>query len=259
MKIISAFLGLLFSFNLMAGDALHSSRRAPGESYRAAEARYFQRLTHDGQAVSREGSAVDVKKAFADIDWNTVPETGYVNELFYDLRDERFLEMKDKPDFNRRLSWLYPQDGCWIRAALMKQLSIKWDQGTPKKLFIFGNLKVSTENAPGGSVSWWYHVVPVFRDTEGDLMVLDPAIQSDRPLPVKEWILTQVDKLDSAQLSLCSGDAYSPSSQCIDPKSGEDENAAQQISTYLDAEWRNLVELKRDPEKELGNSPPWKP
>lgn len=259
MKNLTGLLGLLLSFNLWAGEALHSSRRASGEGYKAAEARYFKRLALDGKTFKRDGSAVDVKKAFGEIDWNSVPSTPYLEELFSDLRDERFLTVKEKPDFSRRMSWLYPQDGCWIRAALMKQLSIKWNQGTPKKLFIFGNLNVKTENAPGGSVSWWYHVVPVFKDGSGNVMVLDPAIEPKHPLLAKDWVLTQVEKLESAQLSLCSGDAYWPSSQCLDPKAGEDENANQQIMTYLDLEWRNLVDLKRDPEKELGNSPPWKP
>lgn len=259
MKNTRAFLILLaqFSLTLFANEPLHSAKRNATETYQHAEKEYWDHIATDAPSTKREGSASQTKKKFAELNFDDVVSTTRVNELFTEMRDERFLTTKDKPDFIRRLSWLYPQDGCWIRAALMKQLSTKWKEGAPHKLFIFGNLSVKTENAPGGSVSWWYHVVPIFRDGDGKVTVVDPAIDPTRPLPVKDWILTQVPEVDNAQFSVCSPETYTPSSPC-DGTPDEDKVASSQIVSYLDYEWQNLVSLKRDPEKELGDSPPWK-
>ncbi len=246
-------LAIVLTFPALAMDSVHSAKRLPGETSSQAEARYWTHLDH----AIRQGSAVASKMKFEALNLNPVPQYDYLPELFNDLRDERFLETKDKPDFKRRLSWLYPHDGCWIRAALMKQLADEWQQDQPFKLFIFGNLKVKTANAVGGSVSWWYHVIPVLRDSEGELWAIDPAIEPNKPLPIKEWILTMVPKVEDAQFSLCSPNTYTPSSACQTPKSDEDKNAKVQIGTYLSAEWNNLVSLNRTPEEELGNSPPW--
>ncbi len=235
-------------------DDVHSAKRLPGETSAQAEARYWTQL---GGQVVRDGSAASSKKPFAELDTSAVPRYAYVPELFRDLRDERYLSEKSNPDFKRRLSWLYPHDGCWVRAALMKQLAHEWQQDQPFKLFIFGNLKVKTANAAGGSVSWWYHVIPVIRDTAGELWAIDPAIEPTRPLPIKEWIVTMVPKVEDAQFSLCAPNTYSPSSACLEPKSDEDQLAKLQIESFLTLEWRNLISLDRDPEQELGDSPPW--
>ncbi len=254
---ISVLVLAQYSLTLFAGGALHSARRYANDTAKHAESQYWERIASDAPAVRREGSASASKKPFAELSFDSVVTSPDVTELFTNLRDEQFLLAKSKPDFFRRLSWLYPQDGCWIRAALMKQLSIKWKQGAPHKLFIFGNLKVNTANAPGGSVSWWYHVVPLVRDDAGQPMVLDPAINSAKPLPIKEWILTQVPELEKAEYSLCSPETYNPSSQCLEPAANEDKLAPSEIETYLESEWQNLTELGRDPEKELGDLPPW--
>ena len=247
-------LAIVLAFPALAMDDVHSAKRLPGETVAQAEARYWSQLDH----VKREGSAASSKVKFDELNLLPVPKYAYIPELFNDLRDERFLEAKSKPDFKRRLSWLYPHDGCWIRAAIMKQLSYEWKQDQPFKLFIFGNLNVKTQNAVGGSVSWWYHVIPVLRDSEGALWAIDPAIEPKKPLPIQEWILTMVPKVEDAQFALCSPDTYSPSSSCQTPKSDDDKNAKQQIESYLGLEWSNLVSLNRNPEEELGNNPPWK-
>lgn len=70
------------------------------------------------------------------------------SEGFRSLRDARWLTMPGMRDFKRRSSWLYPDDGCFARAALGGQKLESWDYPRPKKLFIFGDLEVKTANSP---------------------------------------------------------------------------------------------------------------
>jgi glutaminase-like protein len=57
------------------------------------------------------------------------------------------------------IPFMYPDDGCWGRAHEMCRLMIA--QGLqPKKVWIQGDLHVSTKNNPTCSVGWWWHVAP---------------------------------------------------------------------------------------------------
>ncbi len=75
------------------------------------------------------------------------------------------------------IPFLYPDDGCWIRAHKMCYLMM--DEGeTPEKVWNFGNLVVATPNHPDCGVSWWYHVAPTLTlDTPGNpKVVIDPSV-----------------------------------------------------------------------------------
>lgn len=110
----------------------------------------------------------------------------------------------------------------------------------------------------GGSVSWWYHVVPVIADSDGNIFVFDPAISPQKPLPVKDWVLTMVSNIKDAKLSVCNAYSYVPYSPCNEANAKTEDPAATNQKTYLRAEWNNLESLKRNPERELGEFPPWK-
>ncbi len=92
-----------------------------------------------------------------------------------------------------QIPFRYPEDGCYARAHEMAHL-LEEKGVESEKVFLFGNLRVETRFAPGGFVSWWYHVAPVVavRDAVGrtERRVMDPSVSSG-PLAVSEWITLQ--------------------------------------------------------------------
>ncbi len=175
---------------------------------------------------------------------------------FEKLRDERWLDDRVHPQFLRRSSWLYPDDGCFARAALAIMNLSKWAFAVPSKIFVFGNLVVKTKNSPDGEVSWWYHVAPVVQ-LSGQKYVLDPAIESHRPLPLEDWLRTMSTDISQLQVAICSSGSYFPSDECNKVTDGVEAEAASDQVSYLADEWQRLEQLSRDPKTELGDLPPW--
>lgn len=217
------------------------------------KAKYSTSLTIDSAYVNR----LD----FSKLDLSTLPALKDYSELvtvFNKVRDTRFLTLNSAPDFLRRSSWLYPDDGCFARSALARKNIESWKYTTPKKIFIFGNLEVLTANAEPGykSVGWSYHVVPLYQ-LQGTAYVLDPAIDPKGPLELKSWIYKMVSKLEDATYAICDGYAYQPFGGCIATTAAEESTAQDDQYLYLEEEWNRLVQLKRDPKEELGDHPPW--
>ena len=231
-----------------------SAHRDPNEDYRAA---MFRNLPPEPETWASGGTAVSSSALLKDLDLSALPVIKDADEMFEFVRDSRYLFSRQRADFARRSSWLYPHDGCWVRASVTRQLAKKSGYGDMKKLFIFGNLSVKTPNATGGSVSWWYHVVPIFEDSHGDAMVVDPAIHPKGLMPLKDWVLTMVTKVEDAKVSVCSPATYGPFSQCDEQDEKADGSAPQDQGMYLDLEWNNLLSLQRNPEEQLGDHPPW--
>lgn len=242
-----------------AFDAAATSAARPLETdYKALARRLRPAPTVGPFSGTRTVSAYDAAVKLKDLDVTAAPKETNLDKLFEFVRDNRELRESQHPKFDRRAPWMYPYDGCWIRAALVGQWAEREKYSRPMKLFIFGNLQVQTTNAVGGSVGWWYHVVAAVRDTAGDLYVLDPAIDPSKPLPVKDWVLTMVSDVNDASVSLCSAYAYEPYDDCSLASSANEANASSDVSYYLQSEWSNIESLGRDPEKELGDEPPWK-
>ncbi len=224
---------------------LDSAMRGPQESANQAFQRYLQRLQIARQTL-RSDSAATVARPFNEVDFSNVPLwTSQIplEKGFAMIRDLRFLPDPLNSNFKRRLSWMYPDDGCFARAGLMRVNLEKLKTNSPAKLFIFGNLKVKTTNSPTGSVAWWYHVVPLVRQGQ-QLYVLDPAIEILGPLPIKDWIMTMTSDINSIKLSVCKGTAYTPRSSCWNP-GNDDSMAGIQQPEYLTAERERLVEMGR--------------
>jgi hypothetical protein len=194
------------------------------------------------------------------LDTSTLPVQTDVPSLFSFVRDSRFLEdgSSDPLKLLRRSSWLYPNDGCWVRASAVRRWAKDNGYGELKKAFIFGALEVSSPNAVGGSVTWWYHVVPAFQTDTGIAMVLDPAIDPTGALTLEEWVLRMVPRVGDATYAICSPATYSPGDSCQQVNDDADKKAYVDQKTYLDEEWTNLQILGRDPERELGDYPPWR-
>lgn len=184
--------------------------------------------------------------------WKSLKEMQHRFEL---IRDARFLTTSDDPEFLRRISWLYPKDGCWTRAALFNRNSFRLFIPIPNKIFAFGNLRVKTPNSPRGVVGWWYHVAPIVQvaDTK---YVLDPSIEAERPLTLLEW-LSKMGNPKKIKVAICGSGTYSPGDNCMKETDGMEKRAEQTQKHYLQLEERELRRMGRDPEVELGETPPW--
>jgi hypothetical protein len=93
------------------------------------------------------------------------------------------------------IPFMYPDDGCWARAHEMCRLMI--DMGLmPRKVWIQGDLYVSTRNNPNCGVHWGWHVAPTLcvrrRFWCTDQMVIDPALFTT-PVTKTEWKGVQGD------------------------------------------------------------------
>lgn len=212
-----------------------------------------QRLNQMQTQVSNP-SALSAKKEWKDANWNRVPviQPAELQLRFEQVREEK--PLKDLQGRARRLTWLYPDDGCYARAELAARLLQAKGATAPAKIFAFGGLAVNTPNHPDGMVSWWYHVAPIVR-VGAEYYVFDPAIEPLRPLKAQEWL--KIMNAPEAQISICSTNSYDPDSPCETTRTYESSARSDEIN-FLSMEWTRLQYLGRSPEAELGDRPPWK-
>jgi hypothetical protein len=243
----------------------HSAVRLPGENVNGAIRRYVRRLSpYHLQQMQQGKSAVNSAVPLSQLNLKAVTQTYTQQELlegFQKVRDTRFLNDPQHSGLKRRSSWLFPDDGCWARASLMSLNLEKMGRVRPAKVFAFGNLHVQTPNSPSGSVSWWYHVVPAVRVGQ-NVFVLDPAIEARAPITLKEWLVRMGGRQQQVpgqemRVAICHAQTYTPGSACQDPSAEEERQSVADQTMYLPSEWSRLVELNRNPEKELGDFPPW--
>ncbi len=243
---------------------LRSAIRLEGESYEEAVLRHDNlRAKHLPEYASTTLLAATVKNsqvAVAQADLSRVPVWSDANiKAHFDYsRDLRFQTASNNPNFQRRLTWLYPDDGCYARAELVCSKAAESGLTRPYKLFSFGNLAVRTTNHPNGQVSWWYHVVPVVKSAStNECLVLDAAIDPSKPLPWKDWLLKQVPALTSVKVTVADTNAYDPDSPVTGGANQVSTALSDQKYTFLQYEWDRQVALGRDPNKVLGANPPW--
>lgn len=248
------------SSELNAADE-NSAARFEGETYERAAARHRERFQKNHPAESQlAGTVQNNQVPVAQADMSNVPvwSDADIAEHFQKSRDLRFMTTSNQPNFQRRLSWLYPDDGCFARAELVNAKAQEWGKGRPYRLFSFGDLTVQTSHHPNGKVSWWYHTVPIVKsETSQEVLVLDAAIDPMKPLPWKDWLLKQVPSLSNVKVSVCDGNAYGPSSQCTGSTAQTSSALSSQKNTFLPREWNRQVALGRDPNQVLGDAPPW--
>ena len=228
-----------------------SAIRKKGESWLDHAKAYSKELNNPASAYER-------RVKWDELVFTIVPtweSRELVDEAFQKVRDTRFLDDPSVSSFLRRLSWLYPDDGCFMRAAFMSQMIEKVYSKQSARIFIFGDLYVETENSPEGRVDWWYHTAPLIKFAE-DVYVFDPAINSSGVTEIKKWIQKQSVTLSEAELSVCDANAYEPGEACEGSDSDED-TALQHAPWYLQLERERQVELQRNPEEVLGEHPPW--
>lgn len=176
-----------------------------------------------------------------------------LQEWFREIRDDRYLQWSGQRNMKRRLTWLYPQDGCFARANMIVRRMRDKKRPIPKKIFAFGNLWFNTPYAPGGRVGWWYHVAPIV-EVNGTQYVLDPAIDFYRPILVNEWLAHMGNPYDM-KVVVCGAGTYMPVNDC-DRKTVRN-LGKQPIMSFMTKEWDSLEQLGHNPERLLGDRPPW--
>ena len=204
--------------------------------------------------------AFENRKAWKDIDQWLIPEWKQNDEnfdlSFRQLRDHRFLHTSILSRFPRRISWLYPDEGCFVRAELMERLLEQWGYQTAAKIFAFGDLKLVTENSPEGFVTWWYHVAIAFRK-DNKVYIFDPGMEPRWPLYFEEWA-SQMSKFPSAvTYAVCEPGTISPFDDCRNPKKRSLSLIEKYQKEFLELEWDRMLYLRKNPNKVLGEEPPW--
>lgn len=235
-----------------------SSKRQPDERYENARDRhYLESNVYTLQA--RLTYPEKIKKPLDRLDTTEIPDVGSYGDLenqFKYVRDSRMVENQNGA-FPRRLTWLFPDDGCYARAEMAKFALIENNFPAPKKIYAFGNLNAATKNTPSGWVQWWYHVAVTYR-VGTTTYVLDPSLEPRRPLKLEEWHRLIGGAQTKVQYAICAANTFDPTVDCIQPKSGKKEMAINEQEVFLEPEWDRLLELGRNPEKELGEFPPWR-
>ncbi len=262
LSIVASTLFSLSSFAQLSPLA-PSPFRYHGESGRAAAQRALR--TRDGKFNRKPLDPGDVYSSRMDIHavtpelfstWNPEldPQT-----VFEEIRNKRYIEDPSHPHFLRRITWLYPDDGCFVRAELMSERLQAMGLPAPTKLFAFGSLNVKTPYSPSGEVNWWYHVVVAYQvhDSGGDsVIVFDPAVESSAPLKMSAW-LEDIGAVGEASVSVCDAGAFSPSSFCKNSTPKAEIIVKSAELSFLNAEWERMFELELEPENILGDFPPW--
>jgi hypothetical protein len=88
----------------------------------------------------------------------------------------------------------FPRDGCWGRAHEMGRLLAGGGFG-PRKVWIFGSLRVQTRNDPNCVVHWGWHVAPTLLVNTGvssEAWVIDPSM-FQAAVPQATWVAAQND------------------------------------------------------------------
>jgi hypothetical protein len=260
-KAIFGFVLLVSTFVFAKGVSAH---RGVSESF--AEARDRNMISHITQdngdfdpAVIANDAAMDIAVGFDQVDFSQVSELqsiAHLNQIFRFIRDTKFMKEPNAQISERRLSWLYPDDGCYTRAGLASYYVDQANLPPTYKFFAFGNLAVKTANSPDGIVRWWYHVVPVYR-IGMQAYVIDPAIDSSGPLKVEDWKKDLEAENEVNQFSVCKPSTVNPDQSCSSARGIPIANLNHDQEEFLQDEWNRLVDLNRDPKSELGDQPPW--
>ncbi len=133
------------------------------------------------------------------------PETAEIKEEEKVVTMQRAMELFEMIDkkaciphdlANPCIPFLYPSNGCWVRAHLMCYF-LRKEKETPKKIWSSGQyLQARSSNVPGCLIKWTWHVAPTLmvEQKNGEIikMVFDPSIHN-APVTVKRWLELQTD------------------------------------------------------------------
>ena len=246
MKFVFCLIGIIYS--------LHSYA-APISAIRDLETDYSTYMKKISVGDEKYLSPLSTAKIFQEENLPSVTSwSSYevMQERFEIIRDSQFLVWKKRPEMKRRIPWLYPTDGCWIRAVLFNREAFRLYAPLPQTIYAFGNLSMETPNHRWGKVGWWFHVASIVQ-VRNEKFVMDPSMEMSRPLPVKEWVERMGDP-QKIKVAVCGSATFSPGDNCAKETNGMELTAVSASQFYLGQEWENLKTLGRNPEQELGGS-----
>lgn len=141
------------------------------------------------------------------------PSLEVLQERFLELRDMRVLSYEGK---SRKLPWFFLRDGCHLRSTILSYESEKRGYGLLKVMYLHGDLVFKSPYIPGGSLGpLRFHAAAVVK-VKGQVYVLDPSSDYDKPLTLKNWALTFSESVDNDLFSICSPHTYLTSKSCFE-------------------------------------------
>lgn len=181
-----------------------------------------------------------------------------LNELNAKAFATRSYANPDQGNYLRRAPWLFPTDGCYAKAAHVSAVAQRLGLPAPGKVFVFGDLRFSSDFVNGGVVYWSYHVVAAYH-IANEIYVIDPVVSRSSQLtngaamPVAEWMKQISPQPQALEVSLCDSASYTPISACLNGNG----NGAYlgHIPDLLHDEYRNLLYVGFEPDQILGPGP----
>jgi hypothetical protein len=200
--------------------------------------------------AAKDQSAYKVSDRYEKLNSSDIPDwesLEVMQQRFEEIRDSRFVIYEEK-NILRGIPFLYPDDGCHTRAAMLIQQAVEKSYAKPKKVFIFGELIFKTPYSmiEEGQVRWWFHAAPIVK-VAGQVYVLDPAVNFDSPLKIKDWALKLTPNFDKVNFAYCDGSTYKSTDSCQSPKSIDQEELNKEIQFWLKMEWNRHRNLGNDP------------
>ena len=206
------------------------------------------------------------KTALINVDFNTVPSWSRkeVMEGFYLVRDHKHLPCSNVVGNKRAIPWLYPENGCFVKAALARRLLALKGYPNIRKLFVFGDFKYKSRWAETGYVSFKFHVAVATRVGD-EIYILDPSVEYERPLLLLDWCqkLTSESQNSNIEYSLCNDMTVSHNSECDEVDERNEIGVRKELPhtmeffamEYLAKEYENIHQLGLDPKTLLAIKP----
>lgn len=251
---IITLLVLIAPFSVIASEIFPTAHRKENIDYsvylkKAFSSRIITEKSINGSPLS-EAKPYGTTQLAKVTGWKSLQT---MQERFEQTRDSRFIEASGGE--LRRISWMYPDDGCFARAGLFVRNMFHKYAPLPNKVFVFGNLRVNTIFSPRGRVGWWYHTAPIV-EVKGQKFVLDPSIELSKPLPLEEWMKRMGDPA-KMKIAICGSGTYSPSDSCAKESDGMELRAYKSQLYYLSLEEKRVQGLNLNVTDVLGDNPPW--
>jgi hypothetical protein len=253
---------LFSALSVSAGEI--SSSRNPGEDWTVALARQDRLLAPamaSRWAQPSGATALRMARTWGQgVSLESLPSWGgSLQDLqwaFERMRDEKFYVHSSRPDFLRRSTWLYPNDGCFARAVHAARSFSRMSFPRPGKIFAFGNLRVKTKYDPRGAAHWWFHVAAAFRFGE-TAWVLDPSVDPIRPRTLPDWLSLISKQPFQVRVTACDTFAYLPRHLCVGGSERQERGFHRHQGLFLPKEWNRLRALRMNPEHLLADDQLW--
>ena len=153
-------------------------------------------------------------------------------EIFNDMNSESCAPCNPS---STCIPFLYPNDGCWIRAHMMAYKMRDYSPPEdPEKLFIQGSLDPFTPNSPdcGTPWTWGWHIAPTLMvnlPSGNEKRVIDPSLTSG-PVSETEWVNLN-NPLSIPTLTTLAWTVYNP----ISNNTATEADARSDMQTYRNA------------------------